>query len=74
MVFELILYDLAHESYGLFYNNLQKHMKSISVPCDLQTAKNGHIITRVLILLNYAYNEVQKILYTQVNHFVTKGA
>ena len=32
MVFELILCDLAHESYGLFSNDMQKHMKSMSVP------------------------------------------
>ena len=32
MVFELILCDLALESYGLFSNDMQKHMKSMSVP------------------------------------------
>ena len=67
MVFELILYALAHESYDLFSNDMQKHMKSTSVPWR-QTATNGHIITCVFILLNY--NEVQKILYTQVNQFI----
>ena len=67
MVFELILYDLRHESYGLFSNDMQKHMKSMSVPW-WQTARNGHIITCVFILMNY--NEVQKILYTQANQFV----
>ena len=64
MVFELIWYDLAHESYGLFSNDMQKHMKSMSVPWR-QTARNGHIIMSVFIFLNY--NEIQKILYTQVN-------
>ena len=67
MVFELILYDPAHKSYGLFSNDMQKHMKSISVPW-WQTARNGHIITCVFILLNY--NETQKILYTQANQFI----
>ena len=66
MVFELILYDLAHESYGLFSNDMQKHMKSMSV--RRQTARNGHIITYVFIFLNY--NEIQKILYTKVNQFI----
>ena len=33
MVFELNLCDLAQESYGLFSNDMQKHMKSMSVPC-----------------------------------------
>ena len=32
MVFELNLCELALESYGLFCNGTQKHMKSISVP------------------------------------------
>ena len=32
MVIELNLYELALESYGLFSNEMQKHMKSISVP------------------------------------------
>ena len=32
MIFELILYDVAPESYGLFSNDMQKHMKSMSVP------------------------------------------
>ena len=32
MVFELILCDLAQESYGLFFKDMQKHMKSMSVP------------------------------------------
>ena len=32
MVSELILYDLAHESYGLFSNDMQKHVKLMSVP------------------------------------------
>ena len=32
MVFELSLYELALESYGLFSNDTQKHIKSISVP------------------------------------------
>ena len=32
MVFELNLYKLALESYGLFSNDMQKHMKLISVP------------------------------------------
>ena len=31
MVFELILYDLAYKSYGLFSNDMQKHMISMSV-------------------------------------------
>ena len=30
MVFGLILCDLAQESYGLFSNDMQKHMKSMS--------------------------------------------
>ena len=67
MVFELILYDLAHESYALFSNDMQKHMKLMSVPWR-QTARNGHIITCVFIFMNY--NEIQKILYTQVNQFI----
>ena len=67
MVFELIWYDLAHKSYGLFSNDMQKHMKSMSVPWR-QTARNGHIVTCVFILLNY--NKIQKILYTQVNQFI----
>ena len=32
MVFELNLCDLALESYGLFSNDTQNRMKSISVP------------------------------------------
>ena len=67
MIFELILYDLAHESYGLFSNDIQKHMKSMSVPW-WQTAINGNIIVCMFILLNY--NDVQKILYTQANKFI----
>ena len=67
MVFELILCDLAQESYGLFFNDMQKYMKSMSVPW-WQTVRNGYIITCVFILLNY--NEVQKILYTQANQFI----
>ena len=51
MVFELNLYELALESYGLFSNYMQKHMKLISVPWR-QTAINGYIITCLFILLN----------------------
>ena len=32
MVFELHLYELAHEGYGLFSNDMRKQMKSTSVP------------------------------------------
>ena len=32
IVFELNLYKLARRSYGLFSNDMQKHMKSMSVP------------------------------------------
>ena len=67
MVFELILCDLAQESYGLFSNDMQKHFKSMSVPW-LQSVRNSQIITCIFILLNY--NEVQKILYTQANQFI----
>ena len=31
IVFELNLYELAHRSYGLFSNDMQKHMKLMSV-------------------------------------------
>ena len=44
MIFELNLYELAHKSYGLFSNDMQKHMKLISVRW-WQTVRNGHIIT-----------------------------
>ena len=32
VVFELNLYKLAHRNYGLFCNDMQKQMKSMSVP------------------------------------------
>ena len=31
-VFESNVYELAHRSYGLFSNDMQKHMKLMSVP------------------------------------------
>ena len=34
MVLELILCDLAQKNYGLFSNDMQKHMKSTLVPGD----------------------------------------
>ena len=58
---------MAHRSYGLFSNDMQKHVKSILVTW-WQTVRNGHIITYVLILLNS--NENQKILYTKVNQYI----
>ena len=67
MVFELILCDLAQESYGLFFNVMQKHEIDVSAMVT-DCYRNGHIITCVFILLNY--NEVQKILYTQTNQFI----
>ena len=67
MGFELNLYKLAHRSYGLFTNDMQKHMKSISVPW-WQTVGNGNIIKCVFILLTS--NEHQKILYTQASQFI----
>ena len=67
MVFELNLYELAFESYGLFCNDTQKHMKSISVPW-WHIARNGHIITCMFIQLNS--DKDQKILYTQANEFI----
>ena len=67
MVFELNLYELEHRSYGLFSNDMQKHMKSMSVPW-WQTVRNGHIITFVFMLLTS--NKDQKILYTQAIQFI----
>ena len=67
-VFELNLYELAHKTYDIFSKEMQKYMKSMSVPW-WQTARNGHIIKCVrFIKLNY--NKDQKILYTQVNEFI----
>ena len=66
MVFELNLYELF-ESYDLFFNDKLKDMKSITVPW-WQTARNGHIIMCLIILLNS--NKDQKILYAQINEFI----
>ena len=67
MVFELNLYELALESYGVFSNDTKKHMKSISMPW-LHAARNGHIITCAFIQFNS--NKDQMILYTQANQFI----
>ena len=32
MVFKLNLHELAHKSYGLFYNGMQNYMKSLPIP------------------------------------------
>ena len=45
------MYELTLESYGLFSIDTLKHMKLKSVPW-WKTAKNGHTITCLFILLN----------------------
>ena len=61
------MYKLVHRSYGLFSKDMQKHMKSMSVPWR-QTVRNGHIIACKFILLTS--NEDKKILYTQANQLI----
>ena len=59
MIFELILYNLAHKSYSLFSNDMQKHIKVMWVRW-WQTARNDHIITFVFILLNYKGSTISR--------------
>ena len=51
IVFELNLYKLAHRSYGLFSNDMQKHMNQCQCHGDTDCVRNGHIIMFMFTLL-----------------------
>ena len=64
---------MAHRSYGLFSNDMQKHMKSLSV-LWWQTVRNGHLIMYMFILFNSNDDQIF-LMFKQMNShkFVKRG-